>query len=119
MEPGSTLLGVKASTLVPALAGGLAAGVVMSGPWWSRLAATMSGALASIFLTDIVMIAERHFASAIGISSMTADPAFAAAAERATAFVIGLTGMVICQAALAAVQRVKARAPEIVDRGIK
>lgn len=118
MEPGSTFLGFKASTVVPAVAGGVTAGVVMQGPWWSRVAAGVSGALASIFLTDIVMIAERHAAGAVGISSLTADPAFAAAAERATAFCIGLVGMVICQAALAAVQRVKSRAPDLVDRGL-
>ena len=115
MEPMSTIAGLKTATLIPSLAGGAVAGAIMRGPLHWRITGGIVGALFSIFLTDLAMLAFLKVVGAFDAALIT-NTAFVGAAERAAAFVMGLTGLIICQTILSSVERVKIRAPDLVDR---
>ncbi len=118
MEPmSSTFVGVKVSTIVPSVAGGLAASLVMNGPLPWRLSAGVVGALFSIFFTDIILLACMQFTEWLS-PELAKSPPFVVALERAVAFGIGLTGLVICLTIIAALERIRSRTPGIVDKSL-
>lgn len=89
----------------------------MSGPWHWRMAAGISGVFSSVFMTDLFMVVMIRMVHAVA-PEIAMAPSFLSAAERAIAFLIGLTGMLACQTLLAAVERVRVRAPGLVDQKI-
>lgn len=116
MEPMS-LVGVKVSTIVPSVAGGIAASLVMTGPLPWRITAGVVGAMCSIFFTDLALFAGLQLAGWIAPELPNSAP-FVQALERAVAFSIGLTGLVICLTVIAAMERIRTRAPGIVDKSL-
>ncbi|WP_243368846.1 hypothetical protein [Microvirga solisilvae] len=97
-EPATTIMGVKAASLVSSATGGAVAVIRTRGPWWLRLASGFSGAAVSYYLTPpltpvairVMEWATAHFLNA----AIVLDEASVMAA---LGFFIGTTGLELPQ----------------------